>query len=159
MSTAAETTDAPAVGEPLPSFTLSLTLSRVVTGATASRDFYPAHHDPEFAHAQGQRAVYANTAVIEGLVDRVVTDWAGPDVWIVQRAMRMAGSLYAGDDVTAAGTVAAVWNNPAGTRLADVDVTLVNSDGVQVTGRVTLAWLGAGGDERFPVDRSGGPAA
>jgi hypothetical protein len=42
-----------AVGDQLPRFDLPVTSTVIVAGAIASRDFMPAHHDAEFAKAQG----------------------------------------------------------------------------------------------------------
>jgi len=48
------------VGDELPTFELAVTSTVIVAGAIASRDFMPAHHDAEFARAQGAPDLFMN---------------------------------------------------------------------------------------------------
>lgn len=65
----------------------------------AGRDYMRGHHDPTYAHEQGQRDIYPNTLFHQSMVDRVMTDWAGPRSFIARRKIAMRGSIYPGDDL------------------------------------------------------------
>ena len=54
-----------------------------MSGAIASRDFMPAHHDPVFAKAQGAPDMFMNILTTNGYVSRYVTDWAGPEAMLL----------------------------------------------------------------------------
>ena len=68
----------PEPGEQLPDFDLDVTATVVVSGAIASRDFMPVHHDRDYAQAQGAPDIFMNILASDGYVARYVTDWAGP---------------------------------------------------------------------------------
>ncbi|MEA3510301.1 MAG: MaoC family dehydratase N-terminal domain-containing protein, partial [Actinomycetota bacterium] len=57
----------------LPVVTMPITVGRCVLDAATTRDFFPGHHDRDYARAQGARDVYLNTMFYHGFVDRVVT--------------------------------------------------------------------------------------
>jgi acyl dehydratase len=74
-----------------------VTYRNVAMGVAATMDYFRGHHDPAFAVGQGQRDVYLMTPVFQGLMDRCVTDWLGPETFVMRRTMRMTGSVYPGD--------------------------------------------------------------
>ena len=76
------------VGDELPTFVLPVTTTVIVSGAIASRDFMPAHHDPDFARAQGAPHMFMNILTTNGYVARFVTDWAEPDLQAAQLRFR-----------------------------------------------------------------------
>lgn len=78
-----------------------VTYERVVMNPGATWDFFPGHFDPDYARAQGQPTIYVNTMHLAGFVDRAATDWAGPLSRVVRRSIALAGSVYAGDTMTA----------------------------------------------------------
>ena len=78
-----------AVGDELPPFDLPVTSTVIVAGAIASRDFMPAHHDSEFAKAQGAPDMFMNILTTNGYVSRFVTDWAGPEAMIRSIKIRL----------------------------------------------------------------------
>ena len=51
----------------LPVVTMPVTVGRCVLDAATTRDFFPGHHDREYALAQGARDVYLNTMFYHGL--------------------------------------------------------------------------------------------
>lgn len=59
--------DAPAAMVPadldLPPVALPVSYRRVVHNAAATWDWFPGHHDPEYARAQGQRTIYLSITV------------------------------------------------------------------------------------------------
>jgi acyl dehydratase len=122
----------------IPTVVDEITARRVVQNPGATGDYFPGHWDPDYAKRQGQRAIYANSLHIFGLLDRAVTEWAGPTSVLVRRNVRLVSSMYAGDTVTVSGTVAAEREDGNG-RVADVDLTMTNQDGETVaTARSTV---------------------
>lgn len=122
-------------GTTLPSLVDEITARRVVQNPGATGDYFPGHWDPDYARRQGQRAIYANSLHIFGLLDRAVTEWAGPEIFLMRRNVRLVSSMYAGDTVTVSGVVAGKRDND----IVDVDLTMTNQDGdVVVTARVTV---------------------
>jgi acyl dehydratase len=95
-------------GDTLPELRVPLTTSLIVSGALASRDFTPVHHDRAAAQASGMPDVFMNILTTNGLVGRFVTDWAGPDARIRSIAIRLGTPNSPGDEMTIRGSVAAV---------------------------------------------------
>ena len=115
-----------------------ITARRVVQNPGATGDYFPGHWDPDYASRQGQRAIYANSLHVFGLLDRAVTEWAGPASFLVRRNVRLVSSMYAGDTVTVSGTIADERDDEAG-RLVDIDLAITNQDGdVIATSRSTV---------------------
>ena len=126
-----------AEGTPIPSVVDEITARRVIQNPGATGDYFPGHWDPDYARRQGQRAIYANSLHIFGLLDRAVTEWAGPKSFLVRRNVRLVSSMYAGDTVTVSGTV--TGKTEEDDRLVDLDLTLTNRNGdVIVTAQSTV---------------------
>jgi hypothetical protein len=126
-------------GEHLREVGLQVTYEKVVGIVAATWDYFPAHHNPDYARSQGQRDIYLNTMVLGGFLDRIVLDWAGPDWFVRRRTMRMIGSIYPGDLMVGAGTVAETGTEDDGTPYVAVDVTAsTEAAGTCVTGRVVV---------------------
>ena len=83
----------------LPEVVLPVTLRLCVHDAAATRDYFPGHHDRDYARAQNARDVYLNTMFFHGFVDRVVTDWAGPEATVRTRRLRMVAPVCVGDTI------------------------------------------------------------
>jgi uncharacterized protein len=90
----------------LPEWSLHVTPTVVVSTAIATRDFYPVHHDRDFALRGGSADIFLNILTTTGLVQRYVTDWAGPDAKVRAVSIRLGVPCYAGDTLTFAGRVA-----------------------------------------------------
>jgi uncharacterized protein len=118
----------------LPELTIDVTPTVVVATALATRDFYPVHHDRDFAERGGAKDIFLNILTTTGLVQRYVTDWAGPDAVVRAISIRLGVPCYAGDTLTFSGTSAETAD---GDRL--VTVTGTCSLGDHVTGTVRLA--------------------
>jgi acyl dehydratase len=95
-----------AVGDELPTFELPVTSTVIVAGAIASRDFMPAHHDAEFAKAQGAPDLFMNILTTNGYVSRFITDWAGPEAMIRKIAIRLGAPSVPGQPLRFSGHVA-----------------------------------------------------
>ena len=75
----------------LPEWSLPVTPTVVVSTAIATRDFYPVHHDHEFAVRSGSKDIFLNILTTTGLVQRYVTDWAGPEALVRRVSIRLGG--------------------------------------------------------------------
>jgi acyl dehydratase len=95
------------VGEPLPRFTVLLTLQRLVMESAANRDFAPIHFDVEAARASGAPAVYVNTTFIETLLEALLRSWAGLGARIRMIEFAMKSFNCAGEEIAAGGEVTA----------------------------------------------------
>jgi acyl dehydratase len=95
------------VGAELPSQTIPLTVSRIVAGALATGDFEPIHHDRSAAQRAGRSDVFMNIYSINGLMQRCVTDWAGPGARVLSMKLTLGGPCVAGDILTIGGKVIA----------------------------------------------------
>ena len=127
-----------ASGGDLPVVTMPVTVGRCVLDAATTRDFFPGHHDREYARAQGARDVYLNTMFYHGFVDRVVTDWAGPRSRVLRRKLRMLVPACAGDVLTTSATVVSE-RQAQGQNVADVDVTVYTNNGAAATASIIVA--------------------
>jgi acyl dehydratase len=93
------------VGDQLPELAIDLTVSLIVGGALASRDYTPVHHDKAAAQATGMRDVFMNILTTHGLVGRFVTDWAGIDAVIKRVAIKLGSPNLPGDTMKMTGAV------------------------------------------------------
>lgn len=93
------------VGEALPELAIPITVTLVVGGAIASRDYTPVHHDKAAAQAQGMSDVFMNILTTNGLVGRYVTDWAGPDALVRNVAIKLGAPNLPGDTMKMVGSV------------------------------------------------------
>lgn len=96
----------PASGtEPLPAMTVNVTPTFVVATALATRDFTPVHHDRDLAIANGSKDIFLNILTDTGLVQRFLSQWAGPQALIRQISIRLGVPCYAGDVLRFGGEV------------------------------------------------------
>lgn len=93
------------VGAELPEMSIELTPTTVVSTALATMDFTAVHHDAEEARAQGSKDIFLNILTTMGLVERFVTDWAGPEAVIRGINVKLGVPAYAGDRLTFQGRV------------------------------------------------------
>jgi uncharacterized OB-fold protein len=122
----------------LPELVIDVTPTAVVATALATRDFYPVHHDHAMAVRSGNKDIFLNILTTTGLVQRYVTDWAGPDTLVRGVSIRLGVPCYAGDTLTFTGQAT---TRPDGEQVIDVIGSC--SLGSHVTGTVRLARAGA----------------
>jgi hypothetical protein len=93
------------VGTQLPPLTMEATPTFVVSTALATRDFQDAHHDRDSAVARGSKDIFLNVLTDTGLLQRFVTDWAGPHAVVRSVKIRFGLPCYAHDTLTFSGRV------------------------------------------------------
>jgi acyl dehydratase len=126
------------VGDEIPPFELAVTSTVIVAGAIASRDFMPAHHDAEFAKAQGAPDLFMNILTTNGYVSRFVTDWAGPEAMIRAIKIRLGGPAVPGKPLRFSGQVTAA-SREADERVIELAVRAANELGDHATGTVVVS--------------------
>jgi acyl dehydratase len=126
------------VGDELPPFELPVTSTVIVAGAIASRDFMPAHHDAEFARAQGAPDIFMNILTTNGYVARFVTDWAGPEAMVRKIAIRLGAPAVPGQPLRFTGQVTDT-RDEGGECVVEVALRAANDLGDHATGTVTVS--------------------
>lgn len=121
------------VGEELPPLELDVTPTFVVSTALATRDFQDVHHDRDLAVARGSKDIFLNILTDTGLVQRFVTDWAGPTALVKNIAIRLGVPCYAYEKLTFTGHVTARENAEY-----VIEVVARNSLGNHLTGTVRI---------------------
>jgi hypothetical protein len=96
------------VGATLPELSLYGDPTFIVSTAIATRDYQDVHHDRDKAQAKGSKDIFVNILTDTGLVQRYVTDWAGPTAIIKSISLRLGVPWYAYDTVTFKGEVTAI---------------------------------------------------
>ena len=122
------------VGDVLPPLTIDATPTFVVATALATRDFQDVHHDRDLAHAKGSKDIFVNILTDTGLVERFVTDWAGPRARIGSITLKLGVPWYAYDSLTFTGEVTDLDGD-----VVTVAVTGTNSLGKHVISTVTFS--------------------
>ncbi|MBE3011742.1 MaoC family dehydratase [Microbispora sp. NEAU-D428] len=124
-----------AVGEELPPLPIPLTRTLIVATAIASRDYQDVHHDPGLAVERGSKDIFMNILTTNGLVDRYVTEWAGPAAVVTAIRIRLGVPNYPGDTMTLTGAVTAKHDED---RRVEIAVRGENGLGAHVTGTAVV---------------------
>lgn len=122
-------------GTELPLWALPVTPTLIVSGALATRDFQDVHHDRDLAHRKGSADIFLNINTSLGLMQRYVTDWAGPQARVSALRVRLGAPAYPYDPLTFTGAVTEA--DKASGRVV-VGVRAFNSLGDHVSGTVEL---------------------
>jgi hypothetical protein len=122
-----------AVGTRLPELSLYGDPTFIVSTAIATRDYQDVHHDRDKAQAKGSKDIFVNILTDTGLVQRYITDWAGPNAMIKSIGLRLGVPWYAYDTVTFKGEVTAVEDG-----LVTLRIIGSNSLGDHVIANATL---------------------
>jgi acyl dehydratase len=120
-------------GQQIPEWSLPLTPTTIVSTAIATRDWQDVHHDRDIAQAAGSKDIFMNILTTNGLVERFVVDWAGPDAELKGIAIRLGAPAHPYDTLTFSGTVTDVADG-----IATIEVVGRVSLGDHVTGTVRL---------------------
>ena len=131
-------------GAELAPWVLPVTPTLVVSAAVATRDFQDVHHDRDLAVERGSKDIFLNILTTTGLVQRFVTDWAGPRALVRGVSIRLGVPAYPYDDLTFTGAVTETLDVDGEERFV-VAVRGSNSLGDHVVGTVTIALAGGVG--------------
>lgn len=126
-----------AEGDELPAVERDVDATLVVSGAIASRDFYPVHHDKAFAEQAGSPDIFLNILTTNGLMAAFVTNWCGPDWDLVSIELRLKVPAFPGQKLTTTGTVTGKREQD-GDKLVDVEFVAATDFGPHCTGTATI---------------------
>lgn len=93
------------VGDTLPELRVVMTAQKIISGAVATRDWQPIHHDHDIAIQSGLRGIILNAPSQAGWISKYITDWAGPQAQIKRLSFRMKDSICPGDDMRINGNI------------------------------------------------------
>ncbi|MGI9084912.1 MAG: OB-fold domain-containing protein [Aeromicrobium sp.] len=89
----------------LPVWELPITPTLVVSTALATRDFQDVHHDRDRAIGHGSKDIFVNILTTTGLVQRYVTDWAGPQTRVLSCSLRLGAPAHPYDTMRFTGNI------------------------------------------------------
>jgi len=121
------------VGTKLPELSLYGDPTFIISTAIATRDYQDVHHDRDKAQAKGSKDIFVNILTDTGLVQRYITDWAGPSAIIKSIGLRLGVPWYAYDTVTFKGEVTVIEDG-----LITLKIVGSNSLGDHVIANATL---------------------
>lgn len=124
-----------AVGEKLPELAIYGDPTFIVSSAIATRDYQDVHHDRDLAQKKGSKDIFVNILTDTGLVQRFITDWAGPRAVLQSIKLKLGVPWYAYDTLTLSGEVTAIEND-----VVTVDVVGKDSLGDHIKSTVTLTF-------------------
>lgn len=133
--TSPKTFEAVAIGDVLPDLSVPITVPLIVGGAIATRDYFPGHHDLEAARALGSPHIFMNILTTNGLVQRFVEGWAGPQATLKTLKIKLGAPNYPGDTMRFTGSIT---DKQAADRSIEVTLAGRNSMGPHVTGTVRV---------------------
>lgn len=127
------------VDSEIPSISIGpLSHTQFIFIASSHHDWYPGHHDVEYARAQGLPDIFMNATWQHGLFQRLLCAWAGPNAIPRRIKYRMGRPIVRHDTVQARGAVRGkrIEN---GEHLVDLDIWLDKQDANNVaTGSATV---------------------
>ncbi len=116
-------------GEPLGELHHDVTATTVVLGALASRDWRPMHHDHRFAiERNGTSDIFMNAPNLAAWFERYITDWSGPTGRIGRMVFRIRDSVFPGDHMVIAGTLASQTTDETGCTWSRLEIHLSVAD-------------------------------
>ena len=122
-------------GEALPELAIPITVLLINSGAIATRDYFPGHHDKDAAQQLGSPHVFMNILTTSGLAQRFVEDWAGPAVRFKDLKIKLGAPNYPGDTMSFSGSVT---DKRGSDRTVEVTLKGKNQYGYHVTGTVRV---------------------
>ena len=125
------------IGTALAEESIEITPTFIVSTALATRDFQDVHHDRDLAIAKGSRDIFLNILTTTGIVQRYVTDWAGPQALVRGVSIKLGVPCYAYETLRLHGQVLDEEQQDGEQRFV-VEVLGRNSLGDHVTGTVRV---------------------
>lgn len=94
------------IGQEIPtSYSLKLNMTRICMQVSGTQDYYPVHHDRDFARSQGVPDMFMNTGFLTAAVGRLITDWIGLDGMLKKFRIEMRKMNLFGETMTVKGKV------------------------------------------------------
>ena len=121
------------VGTTLPELKLYGDPTFIVSTAIATRDYQDVHHDRDKAQAKGSKDIFVNILTDTGLVQRFITDWAGPQTQVLSCALRLGAPAYPYDTLRFTGNIVSEEDG-----VTTIDVTAGVSIGTHANARLEI---------------------
>ncbi len=102
------TAEVPHKGQTFGPIHMPVSFKKVILNVAATFDYFPGHHEPDYARNQGVRNIFLNTIFLQGFADRAATDWLGGDAFVMRRKLIMSQPICAGDTLACRGVVEAL---------------------------------------------------
>ena len=131
------------IGLEIPSTSIGpLSHTQFIFIASSHHDWYPAHHDVEYARAQGLPDIFMNATWQHGMFQRLLCAWAGANAIPRRIKYRMGRPIVRFDTVHARGVVTGkrIENDE---KLIDLDIWLDKQDADRVTVGTAVVVLAA----------------
>jgi acyl dehydratase len=112
--------------ERLEGYDLKLTETKVAEQVSGSQDFYPVHHDRDFARAGGHADIFFNTGFTRAALSRLLTDFAGAEGWVRKLSYQMRRMNRPGDTLSLRGRVSRKYVGDDGAGLVDIELWVEN---------------------------------
>lgn len=125
-------------GMDLPVMSVDVTYKMAILHVAGGWDYMPGHHEPDYAKRQGVKTIFLNTLFHQSMIDRTITDWAGPLTFLLRRKIAMRGQIYPGDTILGIAKVTKVWRGPDNDGRVDLDVVIRNGDEDVCVGDCTI---------------------
>jgi len=119
----------------MPDIAVPVTPTLIALLTAGTRDYFPGHHDDQYAREQGAPGAYPNTNTYCGLVDRVATEWAGYGGTVKSRDLKMFAQAKCGTTLHSRGQV-----HRKNEHEAELEVRLVTADALIASASITLAF-------------------
>ena len=123
------------IGQTLPGLDVPITVALITGGAIATRDYFPGHHDKDAANALGSAHIFMNILTTNGLVQRFIEQWSGPDLRFKTVKIKLGAPNYPGDVMKLSGAVSAL---DVESRCVEITLKGQNSMGSHVSGTVSV---------------------
>lgn len=126
-------------GDAIDGYDLIVTETKVAEQVSGSQDFYPVHHDREFARAGGHSDIFLNTGFTRAALSRLLTDYAGVDGWVRRLTYEMRRMNRPGDTLRLRGAVTRKYVAEDGAHLVDINLWIENDrEGTATTASATV---------------------
>ena len=126
-------------GEEIPGFDLYLSETKMVEQVSGSQDFYPVHHDREFARGGGHDDVFFNTGFTRAALGRLLGDYVGAEGWTRRFQYAMRRMNMPGDTLQTKGKVVRKYLDDDGTGLVDLEIWVENDrEGISTPATATV---------------------
>jgi acyl dehydratase len=113
--------------------TIPVTATLVIAGACATRDFYPVHHDRDFARAHGNTDILMNILTTNGLLARVTGEWTS-NAPLHRLFTRLRAPAHPYDELSVTGTVSSAGAGRAEVAVRAATRAGVHADAIAVVG-------------------------
>ncbi|RYY28485.1 MAG: hypothetical protein EOP62_04650 [Sphingomonadales bacterium] len=128
-----------AVGDAVTEIALPISYTKISGIVAATRDWFPGHHNPGYAQAQGRETIYANTMFFQAFLSRVALGWAGAAWFEQRRTLKMIKSVYPDDLLIGSGVVKSKSVDADGVQKIVLDMIGKTDGDVAISGELTLA--------------------